>query len=64
MGINNLNAEQEALLDQLQLPKGISIKEIIKEIESINIVDTEPFEKRFNESMVQAAIDSLKNMIL
>ncbi|MEG1120544.1 MAG: hypothetical protein RSD84_09470 [Bacteroidales bacterium] len=37
MCINGLNAEYEALLEQLELPKGISIKEIIKVLEDIRV---------------------------
>lgn len=63
MSINNLNAEQEALLEQLELSEDISIQDIIKVLENVNIEDIEPFEKSFNEEMVKSTIEALKNMI-
>lgn len=63
MCINGLNAEQEALLEQLELPEGISIKEIIKVLEDIRIEDIDCFEKRFNEDMLNSTINALKNMV-
>lgn len=61
MCINGLNAEHEALLEQLELPDGISIKEIIKVLEAIRIEDTDCFEKMFNEDMLNSTINTLKN---
>ena len=63
MCINGLNAEQEALLEQLELPEGISIKEIIKVLEDIRREDIDCFEKRFNEDMLNSTINALKNMV-
>lgn len=63
MCINGLNAEHEALLEQLELPEGISIKEIIKVLEDTGIEDTDCFEKRFNEDMLNSIINALKNMV-
>lgn len=63
MCINGLNAEQEALLEQLELPEGIYIKEIIKVLEDIRIEDIDCFEKRFNEDMLNSTINALKNMV-
>ena len=63
MCINGLNAEHEALLEQLELLEGISIKEIIKVLEGLTIEDTDCFEKRFNENMLNSTINALKNMV-
>ncbi|MEG2935780.1 MAG: hypothetical protein RR844_04740 [Clostridium sp.] len=63
MCINGLNAEHEALLEQLELPEGISVKEIIKVLEGLTIEDTDCFEKRFNEDMINSTINALKNMV-
>lgn len=63
MCINGLNAEHEALLEQLELPEGISIKEIIKVLEGLRIEDTDCFEKMFNEDMLNSTINALKNMV-
>lgn len=37
MRFNMLNAEQEALVEQLELAEDISIKEVIERIESLKI---------------------------
>lgn len=63
MCINGLNAEHEALLEQLELPEGISIEEIIKVLEGLTIEDTDCFEKRFNEDILNSTINGLKNMV-
>lgn len=63
MCINGLNAEYEALLEQLEVPEGISIKEIIKVLEDIRIEDIDCFEKRFNEDILNSTINALKNMV-
>lgn len=63
MRFNSLNAEQEALLEQLELSEDISIKDIIKELESLKIEDTEPFNKSFSEGILKSTIEASKNMI-
>lgn len=63
MNINSLNAEQEALLEQLELPDGISIQDTINELEKLTVEDIEPFEKSFNEEMLNSTINALKNMV-
>lgn len=60
---NNLNAEQESLLEQLELPEGISIQDTIKKLENLTVEDIEPFEKSFNEEMLNSTIMALKNMV-
>lgn len=60
---NSLNAEQEALLKQLELPEEISIQETIKVLENINVRDVELFEKSFNEEMLNSTIMALKNTV-
>ena len=59
----SLNAEQEALLEQLDLPEDISIKEIIRELESIEIKDNDLFARSFNEEIINSTIETLKNMV-
>lgn len=63
MRFNSLNAEQESLLEQLELSEDISIKEIIKELESLKIEDTEPFNKSFIEGILKSTIEAFKNML-
>ena len=61
MRFNNLNAEQEALLEQLELPEDISIQEAIKSLESLKIDDNDYFSKSFNEEILKSTIATLKN---
>ncbi len=63
MRFNNLNAEQEALLEQLELPEDISIQEVIERLESLKIEDKEHFSNRFNEDILKLTIESVKNML-
>ena len=56
MRFNSLNAEQEVLLEQLELPEDISIQEVIERLESLKIEDKEYFEKSFNEGVVKSTI--------
>lgn len=63
MRFNSLNAEQGALLEQLELPEDISIKEGIERLESIEIMDKDLFERSFNEEIINSTIESLKNMV-
>lgn len=59
----NLNAVQENLLDQLELSEDISINEIVKELERIEVVDKDLFVRRFNEEILNSTIEILKNMV-
>ncbi|WP_291631034.1 hypothetical protein [Clostridium sp.] len=59
----NLNAVQENLLDQLELPEDISIKEIVKELERIEVADKDLFVRKFNEEILNSTIEVLKNMV-
>ncbi len=63
MRFNSLNAEQEVLLEQLELPEDISIQEVIERLESLKIEDKEYFEKSFNEGVVKSTIKYLKKLI-
>ena len=63
MRLNSLNAEQEVLLEQLELPEDISIQEVIERLESLKIEDKEYFEKSFNEGVVKSTIKYLKKLI-
>lgn len=63
MRFNSLNAEQEVLLEQLELPEDISIQEVIERLESFKIEDKEYFEKSFNEGVVKSTIKYLKKLI-
>lgn len=58
-----LNAEQEALLEQLELSDDISIKEVIERLESIEVTDKELFARSFNEEILNSTIETLKNMV-
>lgn len=62
MRFNSLNAEQEVLLEQLELPEDISIQEVIERLESLKIEDKEYFEKSFNEGVVKSTIKYLKKI--
>ena len=53
MRFNSLNAEQEVLLEQLELPEDISIQEVIERLESLKIEDKEYFEKSFWRTMTK-----------
>lgn len=63
MRFNSLNAEQGALLEQLELPEDISIKEVIEKLESLKIDDKEHFSKSLNEGILKSTIEALKIMI-
>lgn len=63
MRFNNLNAEQGVLIEQLELPEDISIKEIIAKLESISVADEDWFAKSFNEGTLKSTIEALKIMI-
>lgn len=63
MRFNNLNAEQGALIEQLELPEDISIKEVIEKLESISVGDEDWFAKSFNEGILKSTIEALKIMI-
>lgn len=63
MRFNSLNAEQEVLLEQLELPEDISIQEVIERLESFKIEDKEYFEKSFNDGVVKSTIKYLKKLI-
>ena len=63
MRFNSLNAEQEVLLEQLELPEDISIQEVIERLESLKIEDKQYFEKSFNEGVVKSTIKYLKKLI-
>lgn len=60
MKFEGLNAEQEALIKQLDLSDNISNKEIIEILEKINFEDTDPFVKSINEEIVNSIIEYLK----
>lgn len=59
----NLNAVQEELLEQLELPEDISIKETVKRLESIEVADKDLFVRSFNEEILNSTIEILKNMV-
>lgn len=59
----NLNAEQESLVEQLRLPEAISIKEVIKELERIEVTDKDQFARSVNEKILNYTIETLKNMV-
>lgn len=59
----NLNAVQEALLEQLEFPENISIKEIVKEIEYIDIADKDLFVRSLSDEILNSTIETLKNMV-
>lgn len=63
MRFNILNAEQEALLEQLNLSEDISIQKVIERLESLKIEDKNYFKKSFNEGVVKSTIISLKKLI-
>ena len=63
MRFNSLNAEQEALLEQLELPEDISVQEVIERLESLKIEDKEQFSNRFNEDILKSMIEAVKNML-
>lgn len=63
MRFNILNAEQEALLEQLNLSEDISIQKVIERLESLKIEDKDYFKKSFNEGVVKSTIISLKKLI-
>lgn len=63
MRFNNLNAEQGVLIEQLELPEDISLKEIIEKLESISVADEDWFAKGFNEGILKSTIEALKIMI-
>lgn len=60
MRFNALNAEQEALIEQLELPEDISIKGAIEKLESISVADEDWFAKSFNEGILKSTIEALK----
>lgn len=59
----NLNAVQESLLEQLEFPEDISIKEIVKEIECIDIADRDLFIRSLSDEILNSTIGILKNMV-
>lgn len=59
----NLNVDQEALVEQLRLSEAISIKEVIKELESIEVTDKDKFARSLNEEILNSTIEILKNMV-
>lgn len=59
----NLNAVQEALLEQLEFPENISIKEIVKEIAYIDIADKDLFVRSLSDEILNSTIETLKNMV-
>ncbi|WP_373206059.1 hypothetical protein [Clostridium tertium] len=63
MKFNKLNAEQGALIEQLELSEDISIKEVIEKLESISVGDEDWFAKSFNEGILKSTIEALKNMV-
>lgn len=63
MRFTSLNAEQGALLEQMDLPEDISIQEVIKRLESLSVNDEECFSKSFNEQIVKSSIEAFKNML-
>lgn len=63
MRFNILNAEQEALLEQLNLSEDISIQKVIERLESLKIEDKDYFKKSFNEGVIKSTIISLKKLI-
>lgn len=54
------NAEQEALIEQLELPEDISIKGVIEKLESISVADEDWFAKSFNEEILNSTVEALK----
>lgn len=63
MRFNSLNAEQGALIEQLELTDDISIKEVIEKLESLSIGYEDWFAKSFNEGILKSTIEALKNML-
>lgn len=63
MRINSLNAEQGALVEQLELQEDISIQEVIERLESLKIEDREYFSKSFNEDILKSTVEALKKLI-
>lgn len=63
MKFNKLNAEQGALIEQLELSEDISIKEVIEKLESISVGDEDWFVKSFNDGILKSTIEALKNML-
>lgn len=63
MKFNKLNAEQGALIEQLELSEDISIKEVIEKLESLSVGDEDWLAKSFNEGILKSTIEALKIMI-
>lgn len=63
MKFNSLNAEQEALLKQMDLPEDISIQEVIEILQSLKVEDKEHFSKSFNEDILKSTVEVFKNML-
>lgn len=63
MCFNSLNAEQVALVEQLELPEDISIQEVIERLEILKIEDREYFSKSFNEDILKSTVEALKKLI-
>lgn len=63
MRFNALNAEQEALIEQLELPEDISIKGVIEKLGGISVADEDWFAKSFNEGILKSTIEAFRNMI-
>lgn len=63
MRFNSLNAEQGALVEQLELPEDISIQEVMERLESLKIEDKEHFSKDFNQDILKSTIEAFKNML-
>lgn len=63
MIFNTLNAEQGALIEQLELPEDISIKDVMEKLESLSVGDEDWFDKSFNEGILKSTIEALKIMI-
>lgn len=55
-----LNAEQGALIEQLELQEDICVQEVIERLEGLKIEDTEHFNKSFNEGILKSTIEYLK----
>lgn len=63
MKFNKLNAEQGALIEQLELSEDISIKEVIEKLESLSVGYEDWLAKSFNEGILKSTIEALKIMI-